>query len=246
MNYSVFEVFRIGIGPSSSHTVGPMSAVASFLDELQKQSAFDRVARVAVKLYGSLALTGVGHATDFAVIAGLIGNIPEDIDPEASRDQVAAVNRDKRLKLGGQREIAFAPETDLVLNKAEFLPEHPNGMIVEAFDEAGASLYKNAYFSIGGGAVLDRAALAASRAESCDAVPHRSVRYPFDSAEDLLAVCRATGLTIAELIMANEVSYQDEGATRAKLLKVWAVMRGCLERGLKTEGILPGGLNVRR
>lgn len=246
MNYSVFEVFRIGIGPSSSHTVGPMSAVALFLDELTRKGVFGNVARVKVSLYGSLALTGVGHATDFAVIAGLLGNIPEDIDPELGRDSVSAAKRDKRIALGGHHVIAFTPEMDLVLNKHEFLPEHPNGMIAEAFDETGARLHENAYFSIGGGAVLDREALAASRRDKCDAVEHRKVQYGFDSAAELLNVCRKSGLTIAEAVHANELSYQDEAATNAKLLKVWTTMRECLNRGLKTEGILPGGLNVKR
>jgi L-serine dehydratase len=246
MNYSVFEVFRIGIGPSSSHTVGPMSAIAAFLSELVGKSALDDVMRVKVTLYGSLALTGIGHATDFAVIAGLLGYIPEDIDPVTSYDDVSAVKRDKRLALGGGRVIAFVPETDLILHKTEFLPEHPNGMIVEAFDGSDALLHTNAYFSIGGGAVLDRDGLNASRRENCDAVTHRTVPYPFENAAELLDICRANGLTIAEAVHANELSYQDDAITRAKLLKIWRVMSECIERGLQTEGILPGGLNVKR
>jgi L-serine dehydratase len=244
MNYSVFEVFRIGIGPSSSHTVGPMSAVNSFLAEIRAKTTEHLVERVVVKLYGSLALTGVGHATDFAVIAGLIGETPEDADPADLAQRVEEVRRSKRLLLDGEREIAFTPETDLVFHRDEMLSEHPNGMILEAFDALGASLHRNTYFSIGGGAILDQAAFAASR--RADEVPHRPVRYAFASAKELLALCQRYNLSIADIVYRNELAYQDEATTRAKLLKVWRVMNDCLQRGLITEGILPGGLGVKR
>ena len=246
MNYSVFEVFRIGIGPSSSHTVGPMSAVASFLADLDKRGVFSEVAGVQVRLYGSLALTGIGHATDFAVIAGLLGEIPEDVDPEPSRAVVAGVKSTGRLNLGGRREIGFSPEKCVVFHKETFLPEHPNGMTLEAFDAAGKPLYENGYFSIGGGAVLDRAAITERRAIGSKAALKRDVPCPFDSAEELLVLCKARGQSIADAVWQNEITYQDEAATRSKLLKVWRVMHACLERGLKTEGHLPGGLNVKR
>jgi L-serine dehydratase len=246
MNYSVFEVFRIGIGPSSSHTVGPMSAAASFLDELKRKNVFDTVARIKVALYGSLALTGIGHGTDFAVIAGLLGESPEDIEPVESRDRVAAVKRDGRLVLGRRHDISFSPETDLLFFKDEFLPEHPNGMLFEALDARGHVVHSNTYFSIGGGAVLDRAAMTASRRSNGDEIPHRKVRYPFGSAAELLEICWDSGLSIADVICHNEHAYQDEAETRAKLLKVWDVMSASLERGLRTDGLLPGGLNLKR
>ncbi|MFA5958832.1 L-serine ammonia-lyase [Hyphomicrobium sp.] len=246
MNYSVFEVFRIGIGPSSSHTVGPMSAVNTFLAELEAKNAVQFVERVAVELYGSLALTGVGHATDFAVISGLLGETPEDADPVALSQRVAEVRRTKRLSFGGVREIAFTPETDLLFHRDRMLSEHPNGMTVEAFDKLGASLHRNTYFSIGGGAVLDQAELAASRRTGNDEVPHRPVRYAFSSAQELLALCQRYNLSIADIVWRNELAYQDEAATRAKILKVWQAMNDCLQRGLITEGILPGGLRVKR
>ena len=246
MNYSVFEVFRIGVGPSSSHTVGPMTAAASFLDVLRRAGLFDRTERVCATLYGSLALTGVGHATDFAVIAGLSGEVPEDVDPLLGRSLVDAVKRDQRLMLGGTREISFTPQTDLVLRKDQFLSEHPNGMLLEAFDSLGGQLYSNAYFSIGGGAVLDRAEIVASRRSGTDEVPHRPVRYPFGTAAELLTQCSRNELSIAELVERNELAYQGENATRDKLMKTWDVMRACVERGIVTEGILPGGLNVKR
>ena len=246
MNYSVFEVFRIGIGPSSSHTVGPMSAVSSFLGELRVKKVDQFVERITAELYGSLALTGVGHATDFAVIAGLLGETPEDVDPWKVGGHVDAVRREKRLRLGGERDIAFAPETDLLFHKDQMLIEHPNGMTLEAFDGAGTSLHRNTYFSIGGGAILDQAAIAASRRTGSDEVPHRSVRYAFNSAQELLAQCSRHSLSIADIVWQNELAYQDEATTRAKLLKVWKVMNDCLERGLRTEGVLPGGLKVKR
>ncbi len=246
MNYSVFEVFRIGIGPSSSHTVGPMSAANSFLGELEAKGVFADVRRVRTGLYGSLALTGVGHGTDFAVIAGLMGEVPEDIDPVTSRDRVEAARRDRRLPLGGRHEVDFDPATDLEMHKSEFLPEHPNGMVLEAFDGDGRSLHRNAYFSIGGGAVLDRAAITANRSAGRDEVPHRPAPYAFGNAAELLAQCRKHGFAIAEVVWRNELAYQDEQATRARLLKVWRAMSDCLERGLKTEGVLPGGLKVKR
>jgi L-serine dehydratase len=246
MNYSVFEVFRIGIGPSSSHTVGPMSAANSFLRELEANGVFGQVRRVRASLYGSLALTGVGHGTDFAVVAGLMGEVPEDIDPVASRDRVDAVRRDQRLPLGGHHEIDFDRAADLEMHKAEFLPEHPNGMMLQAFDDTGRSLYQNVYFSIGGGSILDRAAITANRSAGRDEVAHRPAPYAFANAAELLAQCRKHGLTIAEIVWRNELTYQDEAATRARLLKVWRAMCDCLERGLRTEGVLPGGLEVKR
>jgi len=246
MNYSVFEVFRIGIGPSSSHTVGPMTAAGSFLAELEAKALLTQVARVRTSLYGSLALTGAGHATDFAVIAGLLGETPEDIDPVEGRERVEAARRDRRLMLGGQHEIDFVPLADLVFLRAETLPEHPNGMVMEAFDREGALLHSNAYFSIGGGAVLDRAALRASRVDECAIGMRRDVRFPFHNAAELMALARANGLSIAGVILENELAYQDDAATRARLLEVWRVMQGALERGLAAEGTLPGALRVRR
>jgi L-serine dehydratase len=246
MNYSIFEVFRIGIGPSSSHTVGPMSAANSFLEELGREGKLSAVERIAAHLYGSLALTGQGHGTDFAVIAGLMGETPEDADPIASRAHVDAVRLTHRLSLAGGRELPFDPGRDLLLHKTEFLPDHPNGIVLEAFDGLGAPLHRNTYFSIGGGAVLDRAALAASRCSHQASVQERIVPCPFVNAAGLLEQCRQRRQSIAETVWSNELTYQDAAATRARILKVWSVMRECLERGLVTEGILPGGLKVKR
>jgi L-serine dehydratase len=244
MNYSVFEVFRIGIGPSRSHTVGPMSAANSFLRELEANGVFGQVRQVRATLYGSLALTGVGHGTDFAVIAGLMGEVPEDIDPVASRDRVDAVRRDQRLPLGGRHEIDFDRAADLGMHKARC----PS---TERHNARGVRRHRpltlqNVYFSIGGGAILDRAAITANRSAGRDEVSHRPAPYAFANAAELLAQCRKHGLTIAEIVCRNELTYQDEAATRARLLKVWHAMCDCLERGLRTEGVLPGGLKVKR
>lgn len=247
MYYSVFEVFRIGVGPSSSHTVGPMTAGNTFLAELVAKRVMKDVKRVRARLYGSLALTGVGHATDFAVIAGLLGEVPEDIDPPVARERVAEVRASKKLQLGcGGPLIDFDPAEDLIFHKEKFLAEHPNGMLLESFDEDGASLYHNAYFSIGGGAVIDRASIKAEPRDNTE-VELKPVRYPFGNAAELLEQCQRNNLSIPELIWQNELAYQDAEATRARLLKVWSVMQTSLDRGLSsTEEFLPGGLKVRR
>lgn len=246
MNYSVFEVFRIGIGPSSSHTVGPMSAIGIFLEELRRKKIIDLVERVVVRLYGSLALTGVGHATDFAIIAGLLGENPEDIDPGTAVARVEFVKSQNRLKFGGGREIAFVPATDLVFHKDKFLSEHPNGMSFEVFGANGQSLHSNSYFSIGGGAILSQSAMSANLRTGNDEIFHRPVRYAFASAQELLVHCEREKLSIADIIWQNESAYQNETLTRLKMLKVWRTMSDCLERGLHTEGVLPSGLKIKR
>lgn len=246
MNYSVFEVFRIGIGPSSSHTVGPMTAANAFLGALTERALLRDVARVRATLYGSLALTGVGHATDLAIIAGLMGSVPEDVDPERVKEEVAEVRASRTLQLAHGPAIAFDPQSDLVFHKDQFLTEHPNGMALAAFDAAGNELYQNTYFSIGGGAVLDRAAIRTKSGDDPE-VELRPVRFPFASADELLAQCAEHKLTIAELIWQNELAYQDAAATRTRLLKVWDVMQDSIDRGLaSTEEYLPGPLRVKR
>lgn len=246
MNYSVFEVFRIGIGPSSSHTVGPMSAANAFISELIERRVLRDVSRVKASLYGSLALTGIGHATDLAIIAGLMGNTPEDVDPERVKEQVAEVRASGMLQLAYGPSITFDIASDLVFHKDQFLSEHPNGMALAAFDSAASELHQNTYFSIGGGAVLDRAAIRTKSGDDPE-VELRPVRYPFASAGDLLVQCEKHKLTIAELIWQNELAYQDAATTRMRLLKVWDVMQASIDRGLaSTEEYLPGALRVKR
>lgn len=243
MPFSVFEVFRIGIGPSSSHTMGPMLAVGRFLQTLQSQ--LPRVARLRTDLYGSLALTGVGHGTDAAVLLGLLGELPHLVDPASAQERVAAVRRDGRLLLAGTCEIAFDSSIDLLFHKRESLPQHPNGMRISAFDEAGAVLLTRCYFSIGGGAVKDEDEIAA-RSPAAAGFDSAGEPGPFTSAADLLLWCARTGSSIAELVLEHESGYQNPAATRLRVLEIWHVMRDCVERGLHTEGTLPGGLQLKR
>ena len=165
MNYSVFEVFRIGIGPSSSHTVGPMSAVNRFLNELDSRHLIKKIVKVKVHLYGSLALTGIGHGTDTAVILGLLGEVPQTVDPDKTAPLIADIKDAQLLPLMGKHEIAFEYSKDIIFHHAKSLAEHPNGMLLEAFGAGQELLYANTYFSIGGGAVLDLAEITASKTQ---------------------------------------------------------------------------------
>ena len=248
MNYSVFEVFRIGIGPSSSHTVGPMIAVNRFLMEIEKRGLLQQVAQVQVHLYGSLALTGIGHGTDQAVLAGLVGGLPDSVDPLSIAPLVASIKETSQLMLMGKVAISFDYDKHLVLHRQESLPEHPNGIVLQAFFEDGDSLYRNAYFSIGGGAVLDQKEIKASAKAKVDNVVKdlRNAPYWFGSAADLLRMGTEHTLSIADMVWQNELKYQDADATRSKLLRVWEVMNASIDRGLSTEGMLPGGLKVNR
>lgn len=256
MNYSVFEVFRIGIGPSSSHTAGPMIAVNRFLLEIEKRDLLPQVAQVQVHLYGSLALTGIGHGTDSAVLAGLVGLLPDSIDPQNIAPLVANIKETSQLMLAGKQAIKFDYHEHLVFHRDETLPEHPNGMVLQAFFEDGDSIYRNAYFSIGGGAVLDQQEISAKAKTGAKTTAKttidvvikdlRSAPYWFGSAADLLRMGNEKAISIADMVWQNELKYQDADATRAKLLCVWQVMNESIERGLVTEGILPGGLKVKR
>jgi L-serine dehydratase len=241
MNYSVFEVFRIGIGPSSSHTVGPMIAVNRFINELAKRKLLPQ--QVKVHLYGSLALTGIGHGTDNAVLAGLVGLLPDSIDPLAIAPLVETITQTGRLMLMGKHEIPFDIAKDLIFHRSESLPQHSNGMRLQAFNNVGDSLFENTYFSIGGGAVLDIAEIKSGNALK----PSQTAPYPFANAAELLSMGKQHTLNIAEMVWQNELKYHaDEATLRAKLLHVWSEMNACIERGLKAEGTLPGGLKVQR
>ncbi|WP_432559222.1 L-serine ammonia-lyase [Granulicoccus sp. GXG6511] len=242
MALSVFDVFKVGIGPSSSHTVGPMRAAVEFCNFLAGKGLLDRVERMQVGLFGSLGATGKGHASDTAVILGLLGEEPDKVDPRAVADKVERVRTEHRLSLAGKREIVFEPDTDLVLDGRVSLPFHPNGMTFTALDDAGAELAKESYYSIGGGFVVDEATAAADQlvAEGPE------VPFPFTTAEELMDHCRTSGLSFSGLVLANEAVFRPEEETRAGLLHIWSVMNQCIEHGLSTEGILPGGLNVRR
>ena len=241
MVVSVFELFTVGIGPSSSHTVGPMRAAQSFVSALASAGTLARVARVRVELYGSLAATGAGHGTDRAVLLGLEGHAPETVDPALAMDRMERLRRQPLLRLLAEHDVPFDPEHDLVLHPRETLPFHPNGLRFHASDEAGAELATRTSYSVGGGFVVDDPDDRAVIEPTEMPVPH-----PFGSADDLLARCRETGLPISELMYANECAHRPAAEVRAHLATVWAVMRECVEAGCRHDGVLPGGLKVRR
>ncbi|MBX8846618.1 L-serine ammonia-lyase [Sphingomonas melonis] len=234
---SVAELFTIGIGPSSSHTVGPMRAAFDFAQRAVGQSGEGAVpTRITCDLYGSLALTGRGHATDTATILGLAGWEPERLDPDEAPGILVAIAAEHRLALAGTHAIAFAP-ADIVFHPREFLPEHPNGMTFTA-RRADGGIYTETYFSIGGGAILRKGAPASAS--------NVAVRHPFTSGAELLRQGEATGLTIAEIVRANESAWRDPAETDAFLDAVRTAMHACIDRGIAQEGVLPGGLKVRR
>jgi L-serine dehydratase len=247
MNYSVFEVFRIGIGPSSSHTVGPMLAVNRFLVEIEKLGLLKQVTQVQIHLYGSLALTGIGHGTDLAVLAGLTGALPNTVDPLSIAPLIESIKKTSQLSLMGGQVIKFDYAQDLLFHRNQTLSEHPNGVLLEAFSDDDKSLYRNTYFSIGGGAVLDQKEINTNAKADKILADSPSAPYWFDNAADLLRMGNEHSLSIAEMVWQNELKYHaDEATLRAKLLNVWQVMNDCIERGLKAEGTLPGGLKVQR
>jgi L-serine dehydratase len=254
---SLFDLYKIGVGPSSSHTMGPMRAACRFARELEQHGKLDQVQRVQVDLYGSLALTGLGHGTDRAVLLGLAGNEPASIDPSAIESTVAEIRTSKKMKLAGRHPVDFNEARDLLFRRETMFPpgartQHPNGLTLTAFDSAGTILKERTFFSIGGGFIVEDGAESARA--SADEAP---LPYPFKSAADLLESARAHGLKIHEVMMANECArlrpnhLADSDAdlqqrVRAGIDAIWQTMKGCIERGIATEGILPGGLNVRR
>jgi len=240
MFLSVFELFKVGIGPSSSHTMGPMVAAAAFLDQL-RASPFSP-AGLRASLHGSLAFTGVGHATDRAVLLGLAGFRPDDYDAKLAEKALAAIKSDNLVEPAGLGILKFDPETDLVFDYGPALPGHANGLILMAVDAQGDVLLQETYYSVGGGFVLTEADL--NRGSDNDDGP--PIPYPFISATEMLAMCRASGKSIAELKRDNELSRVDVRALETGLARIWEVMRACMDRGLATDGILPGGLNVKR
>ena len=238
MDMSVFDLFKIGIGPSSSHTVGPMVAARRFLVEC---GSLDNAVGVEAALYGSLALTGVGHATDKAVILGLMGETPQDVDPDAVEDQLAEVELDGKLRLLGTHEVPFNRATDLVFHKRTSLPEHPNGMRFTLRFADGSQVEK-VFYSVGGGFIH-----AAGESEGRpDTAPSTPVPYPFDTMEQLLALGKSSGLSIPQMLRANEHVQRSDEELNAGIDKIWHVMRDCIAHGLVTGGQLPGGLNVKR
>ncbi len=242
MNVSAFDLFKLGIGPSSSHTMGPMTAACRFLERLAGQ--LEQTARVQATLYASLALTGRGHATDRAVILGLSGFEPRRLDPDQADKVVTDVRANQWLNLAGQHGIVFDEARDLLWESRIRLPQHPNALKFSAFDAAGDLLAERTYFSIGGGFVRDEDEMGLNTPPEAAALVE--VPYPFDSGEELLQMASDAGLTIAELMRANERARRVDEAIDAGLDEVADAMYACIDRGMRTDGILPGGLNVQR
>jgi len=236
---SLFEIFKIGIGPSSSHTMGPMRAAAAFAAVLRAKGLLERVTRVEANLFGSLALTGHGHMTDRAVLLGLSGESPELIAPESIAPKLAEIRNAKSLPLAGTRRIEFDEKRDLLFHKDKTLPFHSNGMRYLAFDGAGAVIDEQVYFSIGGGFIL-------REGDSAGANAKPAVKYPFTSAAELLHAAAEHHMAVWEIALENEKAWHTEQQIREYVQRIWKVMQECMARGLETEGILPGGLNVRR
>lgn len=243
MAISVFNLFSIGIGPSSSHTVGPMRAARQFNLALLELHLLDLTSRIVVDLYGSLALTGKGHATDLAVLLGLEGATPEGLDPNQVQEKVAQIRMQKVLQITESRAIPFHEATDLLFHCDKQLPYHPNGMRYTAYNSHSQILLQKIYYSVGGGFVVEHEA--AMKDEKVIQNQHR-IPFPFKTANELLELCNQQEMTIAQLMMANEKSWRSEDEIKKGLLHIWDIMRDCVLRGCKQEGVLPGGLNVKR
>lgn len=242
MAISVFDLFSIGIGPSSSHTVGPMRAARMFARRLRNEELLGSVASVRAELYGSLGATGHGHGTPKAVLLGLEGDSPRTVDVETADERVETIKSSGRIRLLGEHGIAFAYDDDMVLHRRKALPYHANGMTLWAYDAAGTEVLSKTYYSVGGGFVVDEDAVGADRIVLDDTV----LKYPFRTGDELLRLSRETGLSISALMLENERSWRDEDEIREGLLEIWRVMQACVDRGMSREGILPGGLKVRR
>lgn len=242
MAISVFELFKIGIGPSSSHTVGPMRAALLFVSGLKEHGLLAQTEAIKSELYGSLGATGKGHGSDKAVLLGLQGEAPDLIDTDTVEAKLAQIRGSGRLRLLGEKDIPFVESEHLLLYKRQFLPYHPNGMRFTAFDADGVEVLSKVYYSVGGGFVVNEDAAGAGRI-----VPDTTVlRYPFKSADQLLGLCRENRLSVSQLMLENEKAWRPEEETRRGLLKIWKVMQECVKRGCEKEGTLPGGLQVRR
>ncbi len=243
MSVSTFDLFKIGIGPSSSHTVGPMRAAERFVHRwLLDPGQLGDVARIRAEVFGSLALTGRGHGTDKAVLLGLEGHRPNLIDPDIIPATLERIRGEKRINLMGRHAIAFDEKRDLLMNKRQKLPFHTNGMRFSAFTADGTVIAARDYYSVGGGFVVN-----ADEAADDRIVPDQTpLPYPFDSGDELLLRCRESGLSIAQLMFANERSWRSEDEIRAGLREIWDAMQACVARGIRQEGTLPGGLRVTR
>ena len=242
MAISVFDLFKIGIGPSSSHTVGPMRAANLFLLRLEKDGVFNQVSRVKTELFGSLGATGKGHGSDTAVLLGLEGHEPDVVDPTAVDDILLRIRQDNKLSLNSERIIDFYESDDLIMHKRKSLDYHPNGMRIQALNESSEIVCQRDYYSVGGGFVVDEDAVGADRIKEDDT----KLPYPYSSGDELLKLCNHHGMRICDLMMENEKAWRTEQEIKSELLKIWRVMKECVSAGIQTEGVLPGGMKVKR
>ncbi|MCB1809293.1 MAG: L-serine ammonia-lyase, partial [Candidatus Competibacteraceae bacterium] len=244
MPISVFDLYKIGIGPSSSHTVGPMRAAREFVLTLQAEGVLEQVAGVRAELYGSLGATGKGHGSDKAVLLGLEGEQADVIDPESIAGILRRIRESGKLRLLGKREIAFTEKKHLLMHRRKSLPFHANGMRFSAFNESDATLDERVYYSVGGGFVVDEQAARGDDPLTTDAT---MLPYPFSSAAELLKLCAEHNASISQLVLANEQAFgRSEAEVRAELMRIWQVMQDCVTRGCQQHGILPGGMKVKR
>jgi L-serine dehydratase len=246
MAVSVFDLFKIGIGPSSSHTVGPMRAARLFVSRLAHDGQLEATTRVVCGLYGSLGATGKGHGSDKAVLLGLAGHEPDTVDADAVPQLLQTMRDDKSLALLGRHRIPFNEREDLKFYRRESLPLHANGMRFTAYAHSGSELVQRTYYSVGGGFVISDEVAADGSKQKIIAPDVSVLPHPFHSGDELLAITQELGIPIAQVMRRNERHWRDDEAIDAGLLKIWAVMQQCVERGCRTDGVLPGGFKVRR
>lgn len=242
MAISLFDLFKVGIGPSSSHTVGPMVAANQFVHFLEDEQLILKATRVMCELYGSLGATGKGHGTGKAVLMGLEGDLPDSIDPDSVDPRVAAIDASHKISLMAKHEIAFEPATDLIYHKIDRLDFHANGMTLRAYDDAQNLICEKTYYSVGGGFIINENDQGNVELVEDDT----KLTYDFHSSVQLLALCKEHDLSIAQIMMENEKAWRTEKQIKADILSIWQVMKNCIDKGVKTEGILPGGLKVKR
>ncbi|MBS9777713.1 MAG: L-serine ammonia-lyase [Gammaproteobacteria bacterium] len=240
---SIFDLYKIGIGPSSSHTVGPMKAANMFINKLTARSDFNDITRVKCELFGSLGATGRGHCSDIAVMLGLMGETPEDTDTNVINEKIETIRETAKLHLNKERWVSFDESKDLILHRKKFLPYHPNAMTLYAFIE-DECVEEATYYSVGGGFVLNDDET--KRKDMPIVESTVEVPYPFDTADELLEHCDKTGMRICEIVLENEKSFHDEKTIFEKLERIWQVMQECVENGCKKDGVLPGGMKVKR
>ena len=242
---SVFDMFSVGIGPSSSHTVGPMRAAREFTEQLEQQGLLSQTTFVKTELYGSLGQTGIGHGSGKAVILGLLGDKPETIDPDTVEKKLADIEQSEQILLLGKQTVRFPNKDAIVFHRRKTLPLHSNGMTLFAYhnDEL---IFEQTYYSIGGGFIVRHEEFEQQKQSAIQEVESKPVPYEFSTGQQLLDLCLENGLSIPALMMANEVVFQDKETIKSELVNLWHVMEACIERGVRTEGILPGGLKVKR